>query len=212
MKTNKFTLIELLVTIAIIAILAGMLLPALSKARDKARTISCTSNMKQIHYALTSYADSSDEWFPAAQGNDSDSPAWAKWQDRLVPYVYSGARITANEAYRKYPVFLCPAENNSTVKFKNYALNDFNDRDVLLAPQEIKRRRTVFRQPSRRLMMMDGEEAYKVNTDTSKWGKRHNDGFYLNITCVAGNIQTRNWSSIPKSAWMDKFWGQALAR
>lgn len=212
MKTRHFTLIELLITIAIIAILAGMLLPALSKARDKARTISCTNNMKQVHYALTSYADAHDEWFPRCQGVETDTPAWVKWQDLLLPYVYSGVQVTSNETYKKYPIFLCPAETNSKVKFKNYALNDFNDIDVQLTPREMKRRRTVFRQPSRRFMVMDGEEAYKVNTDTSKWGKRHNDGFFLNVTYVAGNIQTRSWSSIPKAAWMNEFWGQALAR
>jgi prepilin-type processing-associated H-X9-DG protein/prepilin-type N-terminal cleavage/methylation domain-containing protein len=59
---KSFTLIELLVVIAIIAILASMLLPALNKAREKAKGIACKSQLKQVGYRLLLYADENDGW------------------------------------------------------------------------------------------------------------------------------------------------------
>jgi prepilin-type N-terminal cleavage/methylation domain-containing protein len=101
-RRHLFTLIELLVVIAIIAILAAMLLPALAKAREKARTINCTSNQKQIALACLMYADDSKEILPrhCYQTPHGYTPSWS-WMHMVFSYVNSPQ------------TFQCPSNTNA---------------------------------------------------------------------------------------------------
>ena len=98
-KTNQaFTLIELLVVIAIIAILASMLLPSLSKAKERALTAQCTSQLKQMGYAMQMYGDDENGHLPAAHGSVPwTNTAPIPWMRPLVDY------------YRATNVLRCPS-------------------------------------------------------------------------------------------------------
>ncbi|MCW3062549.1 MAG: prepilin-type N-terminal cleavage/methylation domain [Capsulimonas sp.] len=102
-KFRGFTLIELLVVIAIIAILAAILFPVFAKAREKARQISCASNMRQITLGAIQYTQDNDEITPGGWSNIGGTAV--HWNQFLQPYIKSTQ------------VFKCPDDSATATSF-----------------------------------------------------------------------------------------------
>lgn len=127
MVQRGFALVELLVVVAILALLAGLLFPVLSQARNTARRSTCVSNLKQLGVAFALYASDYDDTLPEAGGSRESVAAWIDYDSPdqrggIYPYVRQFSKSGAS-------VYRCPSGHPDTSSYRSisstYAMNDY---------------------------------------------------------------------------------------
>ena len=205
-KWINFTLIELLIVIAILAILTGLLLPALNSARDKGYSAKCIGNLKQQGLAFQQYADDMDSWMPVSSA-DVTYGVHYYWRYAIAPYL--GIRLDKekvadnNQKFSgRTPVFWCEKTipNGEVLPWNplSYGLAA-SDQWQLSGwgknPDQRKRLNAIRgKSPSQTVVSADTSDAAELGSDIQsiaweptardmrlEWiGNRHNNGINLN--------------------------------
>ncbi|NLF93826.1 MAG: type II secretion system protein [Oligosphaeraceae bacterium] len=213
---KHFTLIELLVVIAIIAVLASMLLPALSKARSKALAAKCKNNLKQIHLAATLYQDENQEYCPDAY-NTKAIGAYYKY--RLPVYLgFDQGSDTANTNYiiANRTVFSCDEHrpyNGSTGHGGYYGMCysmpycfSSHHYTTIAHVTMIKKPALLAYFTECDVIPMLTSHKYKFYGDGAAWGEAINHAWHSgrhNIAHFDGHVADYQWYSLPGTIGTD---------
>ena len=215
MNTRKtFTLIELLVVIAIIAILAAMLLPALSKARNKARQISCTNVLKNLEFNIILYQqDDGDRILPVRIKNPAGStPAFiANFMGLLIAGGYwdsIGFWNSKTDSKPQPKMFECPSESRPRVasnityahpradtsgeSLTDYAANSKGRWQVQLGTASVMGSLSQVKRPSQLISIFDingGSVAMMPDSNTEPYLTTRHGARSVNASCFDGHVE-----------------------
>ncbi|MFA6102337.1 MAG: prepilin-type N-terminal cleavage/methylation domain-containing protein [Victivallaceae bacterium] len=201
MKT-KFTLVELLVVIAIIAILAAMLLPALNKARDRARDSECTSQFKQYGTALHMYSNDNNDFLGAIflHGGSVSAGGAITFPSLFNPYLENRKGLTG-----KSTVMLCPyiARNYpSTNTYVSYKCSIWWNCDKMGCNRAVLNNTTYGNcGPARKTGQVKYPSIAQIFRDA--YSNQHSKASYANCgtptTFVDGHVSFQNYYANPAS-------------
>ena len=151
-ERRGFTLVELLVVIAIIALLMGILMPALQRAREQAKSAICTSNMRQIGLGANLYAEASDLYVPRG----ADGSTEKAWYQLFMPFL---AQKPIDRDYRTVKIYRCPSypDKQQTVCYVVNGWTFDNKNDTVGREIREPTKLTACRRPAFTIYLADNE-------------------------------------------------------